>query len=61
MRLIEEPDLGRDVRQRLTTEAALWAGGGGIVGRFIAGERTHRIVSVCLAALLAATVAYVWI
>ncbi len=41
--------------------AALWAGGGGIVGRFIADERTQRIASVCLAALLAATVAYVWI
>jgi threonine/homoserine/homoserine lactone efflux protein len=41
--------------------AALWAGGGGAMSRFITGERTHRIVSFCLAALLAATVAYVWI
>jgi threonine/homoserine/homoserine lactone efflux protein len=41
--------------------AALWAGGGGVLSRFITGERTHRIVSLCLAALLAATVVYVWI
>jgi threonine/homoserine/homoserine lactone efflux protein len=41
--------------------AALWAGGGGVLSRFIAGERANRIVSLGLAALLAATVAYVWI
>jgi threonine/homoserine/homoserine lactone efflux protein len=41
--------------------AALWAGGGGVLSRFIAGERTNRIVSLALAGLLAATVAYVWI
>lgn len=41
--------------------AALWAGGGGVLGRFVSGGRAHRIVSLCLAALLAATVAYVWI
>lgn len=41
--------------------AALWAGGGGVLSRFISGERGLRIVSVGLAALLAATVAYVWI
>jgi threonine/homoserine/homoserine lactone efflux protein len=40
--------------------AALWAGGGGLLGTFIAGGRAHRIVSLCLAALLVATVAYVW-
>lgn len=41
--------------------AALWAGGGGVLSRFIDGGRAHRIVSLGLAALLAATVAYVWI
>lgn len=41
--------------------AALWAAGGGALSRFITGARTHRIVSLGLAALLAATVALVWI
>ena len=41
--------------------AALWAGAGGILGGLIEGERTHRIVSLVLAALLAATVVFVWI
>jgi threonine/homoserine/homoserine lactone efflux protein len=40
--------------------AALWAGAGGLLATFVEGERAHRIVSVGLAALLAATVAYVW-
>jgi threonine/homoserine/homoserine lactone efflux protein len=41
--------------------AALWAASGGVLARFIADERAHRFVSVGLAALLAATVVYVWI
>jgi threonine/homoserine/homoserine lactone efflux protein len=41
--------------------AALWAGGGGLLGRYMTGERPNRIVSLGLAALLAATVAYVWL
>jgi threonine/homoserine/homoserine lactone efflux protein len=41
--------------------AAVWAGAGGILSRFIANERTNRIVSGLLAALLVATVAYVWV
>jgi threonine/homoserine/homoserine lactone efflux protein len=41
--------------------AALWAGGGGILSRFIAGERANRLVSLGFAALLAATVATVWV
>jgi threonine/homoserine/homoserine lactone efflux protein len=41
--------------------AALWAGGGGALSRFIAGDRAHRIVSLALAGLLAATVVLVWI
>ena len=40
--------------------AALWAGAGGALSRFIAGERAARIVSLGLAALLAATVVAVW-
>lgn len=41
--------------------AALWAGAGGVLSQVIAGERANRVVNVGLAALLAATVAYVWI
>lgn len=41
--------------------AAVWAAGGGLLAPFIATERRHRIASLCLAALLAATVAYVWV
>ena len=41
--------------------AAIWAAGGGVLSRFIAGARAGRIVSLVLAAMLAATVAYVWI
>jgi threonine/homoserine/homoserine lactone efflux protein len=40
--------------------AALWAGGGGVLSRFVSG-RANRTVSLGLAAMLAATVAYVWI
>ena len=41
--------------------AALWAGAGGARSRLMAGDRGRRIVSLALAILLAATVAYVWI
>jgi len=41
--------------------AALWAGAGGTLSRFVAGDRAGRVVSFGLAALLAATVAFVWI
>ena len=41
--------------------AALWAGGGGVIARHVAGDRTQRVVGLGLAALLAATVASVWI
>jgi threonine/homoserine/homoserine lactone efflux protein len=41
--------------------AALWAGAGGMLSPLLVNERTHRLVSLALAALLAATVAYVWI
>lgn len=41
--------------------AALWAGAGGALSRLMTGERANRLVSFALAALLAATVAYVWL
>lgn len=41
--------------------AAFWAAAGGALSRFISGERSSRAVSLGLAVLLAATVAYVWI
>ena len=41
--------------------AALWAGGGDLLSRYLEGRRTRRIVGFGLAALLAATVVYVWI
>jgi threonine/homoserine/homoserine lactone efflux protein len=41
--------------------AALWAGAGGALSRWITGDRTRRAVSLGLALLLAATVAYVWV
>ncbi len=41
--------------------AAIWAGGGQLLRPLIARPRAHRIVSLVLAVLLAATVAFVWI
>jgi threonine/homoserine/homoserine lactone efflux protein len=41
--------------------AALWAAGGGALSRFVSGGRASRLVSLSLAALMAATVVYVWI
>jgi threonine/homoserine/homoserine lactone efflux protein len=41
--------------------AALWAAGGGVLNGLLAGERSSWIVSLVLAALLAATVIGVWI
>ena len=41
--------------------AALWAGGGRIVSPLMANERAHRVTSLGLAILLAATVVFVWI
>jgi threonine/homoserine/homoserine lactone efflux protein len=45
----------------IVPSAALWAGAGGALSRFIAGERAGRLVSLALAALLAGTVVLVWI
>ena len=41
--------------------AALWAGAGGVLSRWMTGDRSRRAVSLALALLLTATVAYVWI
>jgi threonine/homoserine/homoserine lactone efflux protein len=41
--------------------ASIWAAGGGVLGRLLAGERTARATSVVLGVLLVATVAYVWV
>ena len=41
--------------------AALWAAGGGALGQLPSGERSRRIVSLILAALVVSTVASVWI
>ena len=62
------PASRRRQRPRRTTmlivvipSAALWAGGGDLLSRYLEGRRTRRIVGFGLAALLAATVVYVWI
>jgi threonine/homoserine/homoserine lactone efflux protein len=41
--------------------AALWAGGGEALSRFVSGERARRIVSLVLAAIVVATIVFVWI
>ena len=41
--------------------AALWAGGGGILGRLMTGDRARRSVSLALALLLVGTIASVWL
>jgi threonine/homoserine/homoserine lactone efflux protein len=41
--------------------AAIWAGAGGMLSGLIARDRWRRAISIVLAAVLAATVAYVWI
>jgi threonine/homoserine/homoserine lactone efflux protein len=41
--------------------AAAWAAGGAAIARFLAVERTRRIVGLVLAGLLVASVAFVWI
>jgi threonine/homoserine/homoserine lactone efflux protein len=41
--------------------AALWAGGGDAISRFVSGPRARRMVSLALAAMLGGTVALVWI
>lgn len=45
----------------IVPSAALWAWGGGVLGRLVSGGRGQRVVSVVLAAMLAATVVTVWL
>ena len=45
----------------LIPSAALWAGGGGALGRLMSGERTRRAVSLTMGLLLVATVVTVWV
>jgi threonine/homoserine/homoserine lactone efflux protein len=41
--------------------SAVWAAGGGALNGILAGRRTSRAVGAVLAALLAASIAYVWL
>jgi threonine/homoserine/homoserine lactone efflux protein len=41
--------------------ATVWAGAGGAMSRLLSSERTHGIVSIGLAVMLAVTVVLVWI
>lgn len=41
--------------------ATLWAGAGGVVGRFTETRRSRRIAGLVLAAMLLATIASVWL
>jgi threonine/homoserine/homoserine lactone efflux protein len=41
--------------------AALWAAAGGWLGRLLTGERSRRVVSLGLAALLAVSVVSIWL
>jgi threonine/homoserine/homoserine lactone efflux protein len=41
--------------------AAVWAAGGSVINRLVSSERAHRIISVTLAVLLAASVIQLWL
>jgi threonine/homoserine/homoserine lactone efflux protein len=41
--------------------AALWAAGGGVISRLLSSARARRAVSLVLAVLVLATVAFVWV
>jgi threonine/homoserine/homoserine lactone efflux protein len=41
--------------------AAIWAAGGGLIGRLLSGDRARRAVSLVLAGLLVVTIVSVWI
>lgn len=41
--------------------AAVWAGGGRVLNPLLSNGRAHRVASIALAGLLAATVIFVWI
>jgi threonine/homoserine/homoserine lactone efflux protein len=44
----------------IVATAAVWAAGGAALNRVVAGGRAQRVVSVVLALLLAASVAFIW-
>ncbi|WP_163509126.1 LysE family translocator [Fodinicola acaciae] len=41
--------------------AAAWAAGGSVINRVVSNERAHRVISVILAVLLAASVVQLWL
>ena len=41
--------------------ASVWAGAGEAMSRWLSGERTRRVVSVVLAAMVVGTIVLVWI
>jgi threonine/homoserine/homoserine lactone efflux protein len=41
--------------------AAIWAVGGTVINRLVTSDRAHRVISVLLAVLLAASVVHLWI
>jgi threonine/homoserine/homoserine lactone efflux protein len=45
----------------VVVSSGIWAAGGAALGRIVDGERSRRVVSLVLAALLAASVALIWI
>jgi threonine/homoserine/homoserine lactone efflux protein len=45
----------------VVVSATIWAAGGAALGRVLDGERSRRVVSLVLAALLVASVALLWI
>jgi threonine/homoserine/homoserine lactone efflux protein len=45
----------------IVPSASTWAAAGGLLGRFLSGERAHGLVSIVLAVLVALTVVSVWI
>lgn len=45
----------------VVVSATIWAAGGAAIGRILDGERSRRVVSLVLAALLVASVALLWI
>jgi threonine/homoserine/homoserine lactone efflux protein len=45
----------------IVPSAALWAAGGGVISRLLTDTRARRIVSLVLAVVVLATVAFVWV
>ena len=49
------------MRSMIVPAAAAWAAAGGAMARLLEGERSRRVVSVVLAAMVVATIVLVWI